>query len=325
MLFIVGTGRSGTNLIRAILNEHPDIYIATETHFIRTLLRIFGDEEFDIEDFCRIALNHWTTNGEERWVHKHLEAGGRSPEAFRESFREFAPVQCGTVRQFVDAFFDYCYGSGYSWVGDKSPFYGRHIKALRRQWPKAKFIHMVRDGRHAAASMQRHEGFVRLINADFPDTVDLYSYKKKAASYSTERVTKLDCIRFWGRIAEEIRQESSFIPETSYLEVHFENLLLYPLREIVRIIQFLGISKSLSYLWRATQIPQPFKLISQLLGYESTRYDRLTHEMEESLRMFGYSTQSYKQNLIRQGVQCPKEVLNWLIYRGVGRGAQITI
>jgi len=305
-----------------MLNKHPDIYVANETHFIQTLLRTFGDEEFEIDDFCRVALNHWTTNGEQRWVHKHLEAGGHSPESFRESFKEFASVQYGTVRQFVDAFFNYCYGSGYSWIGDKTPFYGRHMSALHRQWPEVKFIHMVRDGRHAAASMQKHEGFVRLINAGFPDAVDLYSYKKKAASYSTQCVCRLDCIRFWGRIAEEIRQESSFIPETSYLEVHFENLLLYPFRETVRIIRFLGLPKSLSHLWRATQIPQPFKLVSQLLGYESARYDRLTHEMEENLQIFGYSTQPYRRKLVRRAMQCPKEALNWLVYRGLGRGIQ---
>jgi hypothetical protein len=325
MFFIVGTGRSGTNLLRSILNLHPEVWVATETHFIRTLLQKFGDRKFDVSNFSRIALNHWTTGGTERWVHKHLEAGGHSPQSFHESFAEFSPVQRGTVREFVDAFFRYCYGSGYSQIGDKTPFYGRHMKAIRQQWPEPKFVHMVRDGRHAAASMQKHMGFVRMINAGFPDKVEHYSFNKEAASYSTEPVTKLDCIRFWGRIATDIRRESERIPQESYLEMRFEDLVLHPLRETVRIVRFLDLPVSFSHLGRAVQVPQPFKLGEQFLAYEPASYDRLTEEIEDELRTFEYSTQPYRQNRLTQLTKYPKEMFNRIVYQRVGRGLRSVI
>ena len=325
MLFIVGTGRCGTNLIRYILNRNPEVRVATETHFIRTLLKKFGSKRFGVQEFCQIALNHWTTEGKDRWVYKHLRQGKRCPQSFRDSFIEFCPVQRGTVRQFVDAFFYYCYGTEHSQIGDKTPFYGRHMSAIRRQWPKAKFIHMVRDGRHSASSMQKHTGFVRLINAGFPDEVEYYSFNKEAVSYSTEPVTKLDCVRFWGRIATDIRRESERIPQESYLEMRFEDLVLHPLRETVRIVRFLDLPVSLSHLGRAVQVPQPFKLGEQFLAYEPASYDRLTEEIEDELRTFEYSTQPYRQNRLTQLTKYPKEMFNRIVYQRVGRGLQSVI
>ncbi len=309
MIFIVGTGRSGTNLLRMMLNGHPEVCIATETHFIRTLLRKFGDEQFDVGSFLEVALNHWTTDGSERWVHKHLEAGGRRKAEFENSFVEFCQTQHGTVRQFVDAFFRYCYGPDHTRIGDKTPFYGRHMNALHQHWPGAKFIHMVRDGRHVAPSMQKHGGFVRLINAGFPDVVECYSYDKRADSFSTEPVAVEDCIRFWERIATDIRRESERIPDDAYLDVRYEDLVLHPLWEITRITRFLDLPVSPSHLGRAARIPRPFALSSKLDGHDPVRYNSLTSEAKNGLRRFGYSTRPHNEQLRRQTLRRSKEIL----------------
>lgn len=39
LFFIVGVGRSGTTLIRLMLNSHPDVAIPYETHFITNYIR----------------------------------------------------------------------------------------------------------------------------------------------------------------------------------------------------------------------------------------------------------------------------------------------
>ena len=43
-IFVVGAGRSGTTLLRLMLNEHPDIAIPPESHFIALLIKAFGPD-----------------------------------------------------------------------------------------------------------------------------------------------------------------------------------------------------------------------------------------------------------------------------------------
>jgi hypothetical protein len=317
MVFIVGTGRSGTNLLRNILNKHPDVYVGTETHFLPTLMRKFETGDLDIDRFLEVILNHWTTGGTERWVTKHLEAGSRDPGSFPEAFRaSLSPVTSGSIRDLVDAFFEFCYGSfDVEWVGDKTPFYGRHMEDIHHHWPGAKFIHMVRDGRFAAPSMQRHEGFVRLINAGFPTEVDEYSHDQRAATFSTDPVSKEQCARFWEQIVTDIRQEAEKIPSSSYLEIRYERLLLNPLYEIFRLTRFLGVPAKPSHLLRGCSTVQTMKLWKQLRNYDEPTYNRLTTEVRRSLEDLGYSTQPYSHALISRGLTLPKEFANKLLWQ----------
>ena len=41
-VFVVGAMRSGTTLLRLMLNEHPDLALPAESHFLAPLLRDFG-------------------------------------------------------------------------------------------------------------------------------------------------------------------------------------------------------------------------------------------------------------------------------------------
>ena len=38
-VFVAGPSRSGTALVRSLLNGHPDVHIASETHFFDDLRR----------------------------------------------------------------------------------------------------------------------------------------------------------------------------------------------------------------------------------------------------------------------------------------------
>ncbi|NQU05452.1 MAG: sulfotransferase [Calditrichaeota bacterium] len=51
IFFIVGTGRSGTNLIKAMLDCHPKLKAVTETHFISTLVRLYGKDVVSFNKF----------------------------------------------------------------------------------------------------------------------------------------------------------------------------------------------------------------------------------------------------------------------------------
>jgi hypothetical protein len=55
---------------------------------------------------------------------------------------------------FVSAVFDlYRQRKGKSLVGDKTPSYVLNLPTLHGLWPKAKFVHIIRDGRDVCLSV----------------------------------------------------------------------------------------------------------------------------------------------------------------------------
>lgn len=288
IFFTIGTGRSGTNLCHSMLNRHPDIQAVPETHFLRTLVQKFGVEKIRFEQFFEVIDNHYTSNGSRKWIQFHL--GNRNVETFHDEFQAYCgSLTDGSVREFTEAFFDFCYGSGDYLLGDKTPLYGLEMRGLLDLWPDAKFIHVIRDGRFAAMSMQKHEGFVRLINSGFPDNVTEYSYGGVQKYYSTQPVTLSQCVDFWQRILNLIREESSRIPSKSYMEVRYEDLILHPARELYRIARFLKISINPIWFWRATSTPQKTSLHGRN-PLPSAQYNQLTERVKPTLAAFDYPT-----------------------------------
>ena len=143
--FIVGSGRSGTTLLRMILASHSEISIPPETWY---LLRI--PESLDaknplgiaeIETITRIMTNHY------RWPDMNYEVG-----AF---FDDAAKLEKPTLRAILDLVYQkHLTRDGKARWGDKTPGYIEILPRLARLYPGAKFIHFVRDGRDVAKSFQ---------------------------------------------------------------------------------------------------------------------------------------------------------------------------
>lgn len=151
-LFIVGMPRSGTKLLRELLNRHAQISIAKiETEFLpawaerwytygnledRNNFRKFYSEAVKLPYFIyQREMNRLIT--EALWY---------------EGCNEYS-VQ-GVFEALLRHDLDVPKKSGIIW-GDKSPSYIRHIHFLAKLFPTAKFIHIVRDVRDYVASMQK--------------------------------------------------------------------------------------------------------------------------------------------------------------------------
>ena len=74
--FVVGSPRSGTTLLRVMLDAHPDLAVPGESYFVVGLYRALpqGSPSFDLEAFTESLLSH-------RW----LRAWGVPEERFREA------------------------------------------------------------------------------------------------------------------------------------------------------------------------------------------------------------------------------------------------
>jgi hypothetical protein len=140
-IFVVGTGRSGTTLLRAMLSAHPRIYLTHEASFYVTAATFpaarRGDEWLDYYlrtlPFAWLGLDPGAIRAAlpERFGHEGL------PDAFRAIMRE------GARRR------------GKPRYGDKTPFHASHLGAIFRDFPGARVIHAVRDPRPTVASLAR--------------------------------------------------------------------------------------------------------------------------------------------------------------------------
>jgi hypothetical protein len=141
-VFIVGCPRSGTTLLRRIVDAHPEIAITPETHWITNVLD--GDDAVDPERpvgpelLTRLA-------GHERFTRIEVDRG--------ELERLLARPEPVSYAEFVSTVFDlYGQAQGKALVGDKVPGYVRHVGTLHRLFPRARFVHLIRDGRDVCSS-----------------------------------------------------------------------------------------------------------------------------------------------------------------------------
>jgi hypothetical protein len=136
-IFIVGCPRSGTGLVRDLLRSHPRLSFPPESHFIPPFYRAWGDPGSDRE---ASALGRRIL-GLRRVRAWHVEL---EPEAFA-GCRSFAAV--------VDVIYSaFASGEGKARWGDKTPHYVTEIPTLLRLFPRARVVHVYRDGRDVALS-----------------------------------------------------------------------------------------------------------------------------------------------------------------------------
>jgi sulfotransferase family protein len=138
--FIVGVGRSGTTLLRLMLDAHSELAIPPETHFVPELIERFeADDDPAPDEVVEII-----TSGR-HWGDFDLDA-----EELRGRLRSREPLGAAAATR---AFFElYAEREGKPRWGDKTPIYINRMMLIERALPEARFIHLIRDGRDAALS-----------------------------------------------------------------------------------------------------------------------------------------------------------------------------
>ena len=135
--FVVGSARSGTTLLRLILNAHPKVAVPPESRFVVELYT--GADEVDRDAFL-----------EELAAHKMFLAWGLPIETVRTELPNSDRVAFHVAVR--GAFRAYARRQGKTRWGDKTPRYVEHISLLATLFPDARFVHLVRDGRNVALS-----------------------------------------------------------------------------------------------------------------------------------------------------------------------------
>jgi Sulfotransferase family len=136
MFFIVGSARSGTTLLRMMLNAHPEVAVPPESRFV---VELYSSDEVHLDDFLSRLENH------RRWI---------SWDTPIEDVRaQLAGMTTVSYREAIEAaFMAFAQNRNKKRYGDKTPRYIEHLPLLARLWPEARFVHLVRDGREVALS-----------------------------------------------------------------------------------------------------------------------------------------------------------------------------
>jgi len=134
-IFIVGVARSGTTLLRLMLDAHPELAIPPETHFIPKVITAVDEDRDPLEEMTE----------HRRWPDFGLDA-----DALRERLGAHRSLNAGdALRDFYGLYAARHHKSRW---GDKSTNYIRKMKPISRVLPEARFIHLIRDGRDVALS-----------------------------------------------------------------------------------------------------------------------------------------------------------------------------
>jgi hypothetical protein len=159
--FIVGVTRSGTTLLRLMLDAHPDLAIPPETHFVPSLIKATRKKGVSPDEA------HGIVTGHRQWGDFNLDSA--------ELLKRYCELDRIDPETTIRAFFElYAEREGKPRWGDKTPNYVKRMKQIERWIPEARFIHMIRDGRDAALSR-----FKRLLKEPPPMDVVAERWVKK--------------------------------------------------------------------------------------------------------------------------------------------------
>lgn len=136
--FIVGVGRSGTTMLRLMLDAHPQLAIPPETHFVPDLIEA-------IEGGAAPEQAVEVMQSVRQWGDLHME-----PEEVLERFRTLDRFEAGPALRAFYAI--YAERQGKPRWGEKTPAYVRSMRRIEKALPEARFIHVIRDGRDVALS-----------------------------------------------------------------------------------------------------------------------------------------------------------------------------
>jgi hypothetical protein len=140
MPVIVGVPRSGTTLLRMMLDAHSTLAIPPETGFLPRLAALGS-----LPDAGLAACEMIT--GSETWPDFHLDAVAFATAIERVSPCTAADVARAFYRMYASRF-------GKSRWGDKTPIYGTEIDRIATLLPEARFLHVIRDGRDVMLSVR---------------------------------------------------------------------------------------------------------------------------------------------------------------------------
>lgn len=209
-IFVVGSDRSGTTLLRLMLTCHPKIAIPPESIFALQLYpqwaSVLLEQGEQIETLCNELYD------DARFREWQVERG-----ELQQAIMDRKPLNFADFVSLVHETYAQQHQPTASRWGDKNPRYAMHLAWIWSLFPDAKVIHIIRDGRAV---------FNSFLDANRKAGRTLWPEEVSAAARSwTIRLTR----------ARKHRDNPN------YREVLYEELAKSPEAELRRICRFLDL------------------------------------------------------------------------------------
>jgi sulfotransferase family protein len=144
--FIVGNDRSGTTMLRLIVDRGPDAAVPPESMFLTDFAAAFdAGGPRDAQAARRLMHEVWEHPKVRLWGLPGPPPAVPADLSGRDAYRFIAAAP----------FEAYAAAHGKPRWGDKTPHYVHHVDQLLQVWPRARFVILVRDGRDVALSLRR--------------------------------------------------------------------------------------------------------------------------------------------------------------------------
>jgi len=201
-VIVLGVRRSGTTLLRVMLDRNAALAVPDESYFVPQLAQRHRgqvDPSAFVEDLRRLpTLAEWGLSPSAVGV--RLRPGMTTGEAIAAVFEAYA-AERGKPR----------------W-GDKTPLYMQHLPLLERLFPTARFVHLIRDGRDAAVSF---------LSVPRGIMTEGWGYPRDAAGFAALWATEMRDARTLGRRLGG-----------RYLELRYEALVADPAGSLAEVCGF---------------------------------------------------------------------------------------
>jgi hypothetical protein len=196
--FVIGVNRSGTTLLRMMLDSHPALAMPPETHFIPALEKHLDQvQEPEPEDVVEFLARH------RRWGDF-----GISRADLCQRLEDAPAIEARFVlRSFYGL---YAKAQGKERYGDKTPGYVKQMPVVQRCLPEVRFIHLIRDGRDVALS--------------------------RDSRLAAEELSITRLAQIWQRRIRHARRDSKDVKH--YIEVRYEDLVTQPEAELRKVCDF---------------------------------------------------------------------------------------
>jgi hypothetical protein len=207
--FIISKGRSGSTLLQTVLDAHPNIIAPFESRYFLHLKAKYGKV---VQWNDKKILSFLSDLEQEGKFHFFWSVNREQLKSYFLSLPRNKPFSfyCMAVLKQHESFFSKKEPKA---MIDKNPIHAMFLEDLIYHFPKAKFIHLIRDYRANALSH-----FKVLPN----ESIEWHTYK-------------------WLRINQEIEKHKAIHP-SKFITLRYEDLIDNPEKELRNICAYIGVN-----------------------------------------------------------------------------------
>lgn len=220
-IFVIGSPRSGTSLLRLLLTSHSKIIVPPECGHIVWLHDKFSNwsEKDALEPTSR-----------ERYMNdlyscKKFDTWALNRTALDGLIAEEKPSDYAALSALVTTAYALQNSRSVNVWGDKNNFHIDHLATLNKIYPDAKFLHIVRDGRDVACS------YVEVMQHD------------SSSPYAPKLETNIESIALeWSANVSKVAGFLSGLTSARRITVRYEDLVKQPESVLAPICNWLSLA-----------------------------------------------------------------------------------